>query len=376
LRELMNIFSTAEGRADSFVICFCRLADIQNLKMLRARMSRKEWAALQDRIGKLALFPFFQLEQSELSFQLSIYEERVAASVALTIGFRESSHNLSDFYLEQTDGKSYVFVAGVPMSWEKLDQLPSSGRFGFSYNCSADERKLSIRRDMCRKFGGWNIHDGVTKQIIWWSRLDAAPAPVLTFLYYCMKEFRDDAYVAFTMIDGPGGNGEVSFSEMKEAVAEWGWGKFRKNPDLVRQVFRYLDPDGGGEISLAEWGTMNQLFKELQLSILEFLQFVDRKYGNFDDAWAAMDADGGGSVDEEEWGETVEAIGFFGQSDVIFQYLSNDLREDKVRRGSEVEPLAKGQKQAVEVTQSDWKKLEPLWEDRVNIQRKIMTAGL
>ena len=76
---------------------------------------------------------------------------------------------------------------------------------------------------------------------------------------------------------------------MKAVVEKWGWDKFKKNPDLIKQVFRYLDPDGGGEISRKEWDTLRQVFNELTLSILEFLQFVDRIFGDFDLAWQAMD---------------------------------------------------------------------------------------
>jgi len=280
------------------------------------------------------------------------------------------------------DGASHEFSQGIPPSWAMSEKgteiptsLPAKGMFTFGYNCSADGRKMNLRRDLARKYGGWQLHDSVIKEVVWWAQLEDTPVPVLCFLYYCLREFRGRdkgmgvMNYAFYMIDGPGGNGDVSYIEMKEAMAEWGWGKFKRNEDYLRQVFRFLDPDGGGEISKAEWSTMNQLFKDLLLIMMEFMYFVDRFFGNFDSAWTELDEDNSDSIDAEEWGHAVTSIGFFGPSDVIFQYLTNDTIEDKKRRKTTIEDNS-----ALDcVTRSGWQELQEVWEDKDNIKKQIMS---
>jgi len=354
---------------------------MQNMKLISSRIeeiSNTEWESLRERMGTVTLLPFFQPEHFDFSFDLSLYEDRNAANAVLFLAFRENSENVVNPSLVYDDGSSYDFVLGVPRSWEKFEAVPSSGFFTFKYNCSADERKMQVRKDLAQKYGGWNFEDDVTKNVIWWTRLDTAPEPVLFFLYYCMKEFRDVDY-AFKEIDGPGGNGQITLVEMKDAVSKWRWGKFLQKPDLVTKVFRYLDPDGGGEISHPEWDTMSQLFKELMLSMLEFLQFVDRIFGDFHVAWSEMDSDGSDSIDATEWSEAVTSMGYFGPSGTIFQYLTNETSEDKVRRGSccarhrHTVTTATGSTRTI--TQSAWQKLEAVWQDRDNIRKKIMTIG-
>jgi hypothetical protein len=372
IRDLLNLFALPEHRTDVLVNWWTRIKDVQNMKMLRARVCHKEWNELQRRLGSVSTLGFFQPEQTKFSFDLSLFEDRQAASAILHLGFRERRENFENPSLLQQDGSYFTFTAGVPSSWEHIESLPAAGKLSFSFVCSADDRKMSLRRDLSKKYGGWNVKEGIGKEIIWWSQLDVVPQPVLNFLFYCMKEFKNDAYNAFVAIDGPGGNGQVSFIEMREAVETWGWGKFKSNPDLIRQVFRYLDPDGGGEISLAEWGVMNQLFKELLLSILEFLDFIDRAFVDFDAAWNQLDADGSGGIDEEEWSDAVKSIGFFGESEIIFHYLTNDTAADRKRRRSitHAKHHIEGQ-----ITHSAWEKLEDLWRDRFSIRQKIMQCG-
>jgi hypothetical protein len=334
-------------------------------------VDKLEWKVLQSRIGIVAMFPFFQPELAQFVLDLRVYEDRCAATMAFSLAFKEGIINIEDKSLVYPSGAVHNFTTGISQSWAQIDELPAAGTFSFTYNCSADDRKMAARRDLARKYGGWNLEDDVIKHVVWWSNLETAPEAVLYFLYYCLKEFREvDA--AFTVIDGgPGGNESVSLIEMKAAVAKWGWGRFKKNPDSVVQVFRFLDPDGGGEISRAEWSIMNQLFKELLLSIMEFMQFLDRFFGNFEAAWAELDSNGDNNIDEDEWGDAVQSIGFFGPSEVIFQYLTNDTAEDKKRRQS-IMDITLAQRV---ITRSGWKKLQDIWNDRPNIHRQIKRTG-
>lgn len=61
-----------------------------------------------------------------------------------------------------------------------------------------------------------------------------------------------------------------------------------------------------GEVSIQEWGVLDYLWKEMQQSIREFVQFLERVYGDDDDdfldvAWQVFDDDMSGAIDEEEW---------------------------------------------------------------------------
>jgi hypothetical protein len=113
------------------------------------------------------------------------------------------------------------------------------------------------------------------------------------------KKF-SNVYEAFTLIDGPGGNGVITILEFRDGLKELKFERFktpRKDGIVadehkrINDVFRYLDPGGEGSVSKAEWGVLDQLWYEYQLCIHEFVHFLQRTFG--DDlmiAWGFLEA--------------------------------------------------------------------------------------
>merc|ERR1740121_2322132 len=90
----------------------------------------------------------------------------------------------------------------------------------------------------------------------------------------------------------------------------------------IANLFRYLDMGGEGSVSLEEWQLLDQLWKEFDLSIREFVQFLCLGFGEeLENAWAVLDDDGSGEMDEAEWMEAVQQIGYFGPAKVVFALI-------------------------------------------------------
>mmetsp|Transcript_46340 Transcript_46340/g.86923 ORF Transcript_46340/g.86923 Transcript_46340/m.86923 type:complete len:1675 (+) Transcript_46340:183-5207(+) len=352
LRELLSAFEGAHNHVEVVCIFLLRLGDAQNAKVVRARLTGNdhagEWQMLRHRVGILSVFPVFQPEQFDVNADLSVYEDRMAVALIFGLAVRECIDNIKDLYLVKPNGEHWAFPKGPPPTWERYEEIPSVGKFHCKYVCTPTDRRLGVRKEFAFKYGGFSAVD-IDKTTMWWSDLTQAPDPVLFFLYYCMRHFKD-MEAPFKLISN--GFKFISLDAFKKQMAAWKWRKFKKHPDWVIQVFRYLDPDSDGELTDNEWEAFVQLFKELLLSILEFLQYLNRTFlGDFDLAWNEIDADGSDSIDYDEWGQAMKDIRFFGVSDAIFYYLADD-NQDLIN--------AKG-----------WRRLKDLWEDRHELRQKI-----
>merc|ERR1712096_155885 len=81
----------------------------------------------------------------------------------------------------------------------------------------------------------------------------------------------------------------------------------------IHALFRYLDPSGEGQVSESEWTVLDLLKSEINLSIKEFVQFLERTFGgDLEHAWEYLDGDGGGEIDDAEWVQGIQDIGYFG----------------------------------------------------------------
>jgi len=162
--------------------------------------------------------------------------------------------------------------------------------------------------------------------VLWWAALNEAPPDVLEFLEFCVSRFTD-IHEIFRLMDGPGGNGVLTVGEFEEGIKRLRCKKF-KGPDQSQRldaIFRYLDPSGEGTVSRSEWEVLNQLWREIRLSIAEFVRFLERSYGgSLADAWQALDDDGSGSISEDEWRAGCTRIGYFGPVLPIFRFLDKD----------------------------------------------------
>lgn len=119
----------------------------------------------------------------------------------------------------------------------------------------------------------------------------------------------------------------ITRKEFEEGYHEIGCNKF-EGPDeheRINAVFRYLDPSGEGEVSREEWAILDQFWKEIKLSIHEFVSFCSRHFGEeLANTWAFLDDDGSGEIDQDEWVEAVKKLGYFGPAGPIFNYLDKD----------------------------------------------------
>lgn len=355
LRELLGVCGQDTMRIEVLILLFNRLVDPQNSKVVRARMGDShEWDKVRTRLGRLITYPFYQPEQSRHELNLEVYEDRLAATIALQTAARERAENIRDYRHVFPDGTEFFFERGVPKSWENMEGLPAVGRFSFSYMCAPEDRHMTLRAESARRYG-FSTHRGAIS-LMWWTTLSDVPSAVLTLLYNILRDFKD-VYTAFHVIDGPGGNGVLSLKEMKEAVVELNWDNMAHDESMVIEVFRYLDPDKSGEISIDEWGALHQGWKELMLTILEFLEYLDRTFsGDFDRAYDDMDADGSDSIEFSEWAEALALIGFYGPNAPIFHFLASC-------ENGEEEPS---------ISRTAWQKLQGIWGQRAELRATLL----
>merc|ERR1711957_531620 len=95
----------------------------------------------------------------------------------------------------------------------------------------------------------------------------------------------------------------------------------------IMSIFRYLDPSGEGSVSEGEWNILLYLWKEINLSIREFVKFLERSIGGgCNEWWTVLDEDGSNGIDYDEWSGTCKSLGYFGPSRQIFKFMD---KEDK-----------------------------------------------
>lgn len=213
---------------------------------------------------------------------------------------------------------------GIPRSWETT--IPDSGVFRCRYVCSPDDRQFGFRKQLAQKYG-YLAQEFSDKDIQWWTGLNEPPSDVIDLLEFLISRV-PSMDKAFDIIDGgePGAtaNSELTLREFESGVKGMGCKKFEGRDEQARiaAVFRYLDPGGEGTVSKKEWMVLDQLWCEFDLTIKEFVQFLQFAFGpELLAAWDALDEDGGGELTEEEFLEGAKAIGYFGPAEVVFALL-------------------------------------------------------
>lgn len=325
MRTMMGIYSDAHMRAEIFVRLAFHLTDIHNEKVCRCRFYYKEEInKLFLRLGHAFFFPFVQPEEATFVLDFSYYDQRLAANILFTLSKAENWRNLKDAQFVRTDGFVDNLFGGVPQSWSNFELMETSGIFKARYVCSPDDRNYALRKELAKKYTNREVPDG--KHVMWWSSIKDCPPDVVEFVEYINSNFKT-IWEPFRIIDGADGNGEVALSEMETGIKVMNCKKFdgENRYERIKAVFRYLDPDGGGIVSKNEWKVLDQLVREVRLSVKEFVEFCERTFGSdLDDAWAALDSDGSGNIDFAEWQDMLTALGFFGMASPIFAYLDKD----------------------------------------------------
>ncbi|CAJ1430646.1 unnamed protein product [Effrenium voratum] len=212
-----------------------------------------------------------------------------------------------------------------PPSWK---QCPSEGIFSGRYTCAPENRDVNFRRRLAETYGYYDskIMAGVTEQDIkWWTGLTEPPPDVLDLLEFMISRFQncDEAFWKIVGLSDVKTQ-LITLRNFSAALKAMECGKFKGADETQRlqAIFRYLDPGGEGSISFNEWRVLGQLWNEFDLTIREFVQFLQIAFGeDLQDAWSALDDDGSGELSEQEWDEAVAKIGYFGPSRVIFALL-------------------------------------------------------
>merc|ERR1712217_133724 len=212
------------------------------------------------------------------------------------------------------------------MGWESCDKMPKAGKFQGTYVCAPEDRRLEFRKQLAEKYGYFRgTKDLKDEDILWWTGLTEPPNDVVEFLEFLIGRVKT-VNEAFRIIDGPDGNGVITLREFQDGLVEMGCTKFKGKDEQQRigNLFRYLDMGGEGSVSLDEWQLLDQLWKEFDLSIREFVQFLCLSFGDdLADAWAHLDDDDSGELNEEEWLEAVRNIGYFGPAQVVFALIDS-----------------------------------------------------
>jgi len=322
MRALTGIFELSTSRADMFVRLATRLIDLHNEKIFRARFSEAEYRSLLDRLGYVFYFPFMQPEQTSFVLDLSSWDQRVAASILCKLQKEEGSI-LKEARIVRENGEVDSLIAGVPASWQTVEQIETTGTLHLTYDCSVDQRKLGFRASLMEKYG---YCSPPVDKIMWWMSLRSCPDDVVELVEYLHGKFKT-LEEAFHFIDQEGG-GQVSPQEFEEGVVrKMGCRKFggTNERERLQKIFRFLDPDGGGVVSINEWKVLDQIYQEIRLSTKEFVEFCHRTFGpDLQSAWQALDADGSNEVSFAEWTAACERHRFFGPAKPIFQYIDTD----------------------------------------------------
>jgi len=266
-----------------------------------------------------------QPEQTHFVFDFGSYEQRLAANALIQITAKEGWHNLTEFTYTHENGKVDPLPLGIPHSWELLDKTPHEGIFEGKYNCAPEDRAYKLRSQLLRIYSLWTAPEQAS-QVMWWSVLTETPEDVLEYVFFLFPRF-PDVTAAFKFIDGEDGNGLITLREFEDGMRRMNCRKFRGEDEKQRigAVYRYLDPHGEGNISEATWAFLDLLFKEIRLSVREFVKFLVRSFGeDLANAWSIFDSDGSGEIDWGEWTTMLNTIGFFGASKAIFSFLDKD----------------------------------------------------
>jgi len=305
---------------------FNRVTDMYNEKVYRVRFEdSEEYYALCRRLGYVAMFPFIQPEQLYMKYDFAHHDERLAANIFVHLLERERHENARDVQLFHPDGTIDSLPLGVPRSWDYIDKMPIAGVFHAKYMCSPEDRNFNLRRQLFTEYGFWKCNKS-EDDVAWWCFIFDIPNDVLEFLTFLSRTFKSMTE-AFLFIDGKDGNGQVTLQEFITGLKKMKFLKFkgRTKEERIKSLFRYLDPSGEGLVSLAEWGVLDQLWSETELSIQEFVFFLERTLG--DDmmaVWEFFDDDDSGEIDAGEWRDACVNVGYFGPVMPIFHFLDKD----------------------------------------------------
>jgi len=323
MRSLMGIFEESWVRVEIFVCLSRRLVDLHNEKVFRSRFEDPtEFRSLLDRLGHASCFPYIQPEQTDFTFDLKAYDQRIALHSLMLFMASEGQQNMNIPEFTLPDGTVDYLPLGVPRSWEQFDRIPKGGTFKCNYTCSPDTRNYKLRSQLYEKYSYRTAQ--LDTDVMWWSSIIKCPEDVVEFVEFLYSNFTD-IWQPFTIMDEER-SGEISLPQFKDGMVTVKCQKFDgpNSEERIKNIYRYLDPSGDSKLSKAEWAVLEQIYQEIQLSIKEFVTFCVRTFGGLAAAWKALDEDGSGEIDRDEWVGVLKKIGFFGLPKPIFSFVDAD----------------------------------------------------
>jgi len=202
--------------------------------------------------------------------------------------------------------------------------MPVSGIFRCKYTCSADKVHFETRRRLLEKYGIAPAGSSLTASAVkWWLCRHEAVEDVEAFMEFIIAKYRD-VYEAYRIIDGELASRQFPVRIFEEGVLHMKCPKF-KGPDerqRIIAVFRYLDPDAQGLITVGQWSVLELLFNELQHSIHALLGFFARNdASDLHKAFDMLEKGGQDKIQRDAWHAGLEQLGFYGTVDTIFNFL-------------------------------------------------------
>jgi len=211
---------------------------------------------------------------------------------------------------------------GVPISWESVAKIPTSGVVKGRYVCAPENRRFEFRKGLLQTYGFWNVGDLTEDEVRWWYTMSDVPVDIINLVTHVMNKW--DLPVpskAFQKVVGDKPHcAFVAFEACFKA-------RFDADGDGSRraqEIFRYFDGSGDGKVSLKEFMVLDQIWAEIRLSVQEFAQFLERTFNEkVEDTWEFFDKDGSGGVTEEEFLQAVVRLGYFGPGKTIYAFLDH-----------------------------------------------------
>lgn len=347
LRNLLCIFLNRQDRGETLTTFFLRCVDWPiNGKCCQPKFSRHHWKLLSQRLGYLNLFPYGQPEMSFHVIDLEQCDQRRCFHTLVRLASAEDSVNIKNPMIDKDANPNVPafqpFVAGIPKSWDELENIPAQGLVQCTYNCAVDRQNLKVRRRLASLVGGWTHLPDTAFDF--WSCLDDVPQEVLKVVMFMIRQW-GSTDAAFAALNTQPDN-MLNLKEFVDGLTKAGCCKARRPkkigvpglqsaiakpmmrsdvPDdetdaaqveVISSVFRYLDTSHDGDISARE------LKRDLEVY-----------YGSLQNAFEAIDLDESGAISFEEFKKCVEATHFDGPVQEIFMFI--DLNGDAEIDGPE-----------------------------------------
>jgi len=364
LRNLLCVFLNRQDRGEVLTAFFLRCVDWPiNNKCCQPKFSRHHWKDLSSRLGYMNVFPYGQPEMSFHVIDLEKWEQRRCFHTLVRLAAAEDSVNIKNPMMDKDANPNtpafQPFVAGIPKSWDELDNIPMQGLVQCTYNCAVDRQNLKVRRRLAASVGGWSHLPDTAFDL--WSCLEDVPLEVLKVVMFMIRQWgsTDGAFAALnTQPDNM-----LNHKEFVDGLAKAGCCRTRrpKKPGMPGQqgstarpvpmrteteeeadpaqmealssVFRYLDTSHDGDISSKEFETLERVWRELQQSMYELKRDLTVFYGSLQTAFEAIDLDESGAISFEEFKKCVAATHFDGPVQEIFMFI--DLNGDTEIDGHE-----------------------------------------